>query len=234
MSLEYICKGQGKALLFLHGYLSCKESFINQINYFSKFYTVYAVDLSGFGKNPPLTKPYSLDDYILDLLLFIKEKNIKNFDIIAHSFGVRLVLKSQELRSLADKLVFTGGAGLKPKRSIKYYFKVYLYKLLKRLCPNGKRLNSFGSKEYKDLPLINKQSYVKIVNEHLDYTLTNIKNKTLIINGTLDSTTPKYMAKKMHKYVKGSVLIFIKDAGHFAFIDKANAFNIIVKEFLLK
>ena len=233
MSLEYVCKGKGKPLLLLHGYLSNKESFVNQIQYFSKYFLVYAVDLSGFGKNMPLQKAYSLDDYILDLLEFIKEKKLKNFNIIAHSFGARLVLKSKELRLLADKIVFTGGAGLKPKRTLKYYYKVYFYKLLKKIKPNSKRLANFGSAEYKTLSPIYKDSYTKIVNEHLDYTLKEINNKVLIINGKLDTTTPKYMAKKMKRRIKNSELVFLQGAGHFAFIDKPTIFNIIVKEFLL-
>ena len=191
MSLEYICKGKGKQLLLLHGYLSNKESFANQIDFFSKYFTVYAVDLSGFGKNPLLQKAYTLNDYLLDLLEFVKEKNLKNFNIIAHSFGVRLVLKSKELRGLADKIVFTGGAGLKPKRTLKYYYKIYSYKLLKKLCPNSKKLCGYGSAEYKTLSPIYKSSYVSVVNEHLDYTLKDITNKVLIINGKLDKTTPK-------------------------------------------
>jgi len=232
-NLKYICKGEGKPLVLLHGYLSCKESFVYQINYFSKFFKVYAIDLSGFGENEPLKTAYSLDDYIKDLLEFVNEKNLTNFHLIAHSFGARLVLKSRELRTKIDKLVLTGGAGLKPKRTLKYYFKVYEYKFVKKFFPHSKKLNSFGSSEYKTLSNVMKLSYTKIVNEHLDSFLNSVSNKTLIINGELDKTTPKYMAKKMHKRISGSSLVFIKKAGHFAFIDKANQFNYIVQEFLL-
>lgn len=234
MSFSFICKGQGKPLLLLHGYLSCKESFIYQINYFSKFFKVYAPDLSGFGNNPPLKKPYALQDYVDDLLNFIKEQNLVNFNVIAHSFGVRLVLKSKKLQALADKLVFTGGAGLKPKRNLFYYYKIYKYKFLKRFFPQSKSIKKCGSKEYQLLSPIMQKSYVLVVNEHLNYTLKNITNKTLIINGAKDKTTPKYMAKQFKKGIKNCHLIFIKKAGHFAFIDKQNQFNLQVNKFLLE
>ena len=47
----------------LHGYLSCKESFAKQISFFSRFMRVVAVDMSGFGKAPKMSTPYSLGDY---------------------------------------------------------------------------------------------------------------------------------------------------------------------------
>ena len=49
-------KGKGKALLFLHGYLSNKESFSAQIAYFSRFYRVIAIDFLGFGQSQPLDR----------------------------------------------------------------------------------------------------------------------------------------------------------------------------------
>jgi pimeloyl-ACP methyl ester carboxylesterase len=78
-----------------------------------------------------------------------------------------------------------------------------------------------------------KNSFVKIVNEHLDYTLNGIKNKTLIVFGENDKETPLYMADRLYKGIKGSKKIIIKNAGHFSFIDKPLRFNTEVREFLL-
>ena len=78
-----------------------------------------------------------------------------------------------------------------------------------------------------------KQSFVKIVNEHLDGYLSSVETQTLIINGSLDKETPLYMAKKLNKNIKNSKLIVFKGCGHFCFIDKPNKFNMEVKEFLL-
>ena len=77
------------------------------------------------------------------------------------------------------------------------------------------------------------KSFIKIVNEHLDYTLPKIKNQTLIVFGSEDKETPLYMAKKLHKNIKNSKLVIIKGAGHFCFIDNPNKFNLEVREFLL-
>ena len=78
-----------------------------------------------------------------------------------------------------------------------------------------------------------RQSYTKIVNTHQDGELDAIKNKTLIIFGKEDKSTPLYMAKKLNQKIKNSKLIIIEGAGHFAFIDKPQLFNVYLKEFLL-
>ncbi len=152
--------------------------------------------------------------------------------MLAHSFGGRIALRLANIDSRLDKLVLTGSAGLKPSRGIPYYFKVYSYKILKKILPQ-KMLRNFGSSEYKSLDGVMRQSYIKIVNTYQDGELDNIKNKTLIIFGKNDNSTPLYMAKKLNQKIKNSKLIIIEDAGHFAFVDKPLLFNVYIREFLL-
>ena len=214
----------------MHGYLSCKESFSRQIEFFSKSYRVIAPDLTGFGENPPLNFPYSLDDYCNDVLKLLDELNIKKYNIIAHSFGARIAIKLAPFDKRIDKIIITGGAGLKPKRSIKYYAKVYAYKFLKKIFKN-KDFSSFGSDDYKRLNQIEKLSFKKIINEHLDEYLPLIHNKTLLIYGKKDTETPVYMAKKFKKGIKNSKL-YLLNGNHFCFISNHDTFNKIAFDFL--
>ena len=188
--------------------------------------------MSGFGESKKLTTPFSLDDYVTEVRNFITTCNIDGYDILAHSFGGRIAMRLALNDCRAQKIVLTGSAGLKPKRKFSYYYKVYCYKILKRFLPT-KALKNFGSSEYKSLDEVMKKSYLKIVNEHQDKEVKDIKNPTLIIYGEKDSETPVYMAKRLNKYIKNSTLRIIKGAGHFAFIDNPFAFNLYLKEFLL-
>lgn len=219
--------------MFLHGYLADKNSFIYQLEFLSRDFDVYALDLKGFGENKGMEHPYSLDDYIRQVKEFCSLNGIVKPHVIAHSFGGRIALKlSSENPNFFDKMVLTGCAGLKPKRSIKYRLKVFIYKILKRFVKKEK-LARFFSSDYNALSPVMKESFKLIVNEHLDYTLPKIQNKTLLIFGKDDKQTPLYMAKKLLKGIKGSRLVVYKNAGHFAFIDKPFNFNMEVKEFLL-
>ena len=215
----------------MHGYLSNKESFNYQIEYFSRFFRVIAIDITGFGQSKKLPFAYSLNDYVLDIVSVIKELKLESFHLIAHSFGGRIAIRLANLNVGVNKLVLTGSAGLKPKRSLKYYFKIYYYKLIKKfLTEKGK--SKFGSKEYRLLSGYDKESYYKIVNEYLDGEINKIKCKTLIVFGENDLETPKYMAKKLSSDIINSSLYLIKGAGHFCFLEKPSEFNVIVNEFL--
>ena len=61
--VSYLQEGQGEDLVFLHGYLACKESFAYQIAYFSRFFRVTAFDFPGMGKSEPLASPWSVGEY---------------------------------------------------------------------------------------------------------------------------------------------------------------------------
>lgn len=174
--------------------------------------------------------PYSLDDYVKDVLKLINFLDIKKYHVIAHSFGGRIALKLATIDKRLDKIVITGGAGLKPKRKLNYYFKIYSYKLLKKFFKN-KDFSNFGSNDYKKLNEIEKLSFKKIINEHLDNLLPKISNKVLLIYGKKDSETPVYMAKKLNKNIKNSKL-FLLNGNHFCFITKHKTFNELTLNFL--
>lgn len=217
----------------MHGYLSSGASFSYQTGYFNKEFNVFAPDLVGFGANKDMEKPYSLDDYVDWVVDYIKENGIKKPSVVAHSFGARIVLKATyRYGDIFDKLVLTGAAGLKPKQTFKKVVKKSAFKVLKLVLPKEK-LKRFYSSDYLALSPIMKESFIKIVNEHLDYTLEKINNPTLLIFGDRDTETPLYMAKRLNKGIKDSELKIYKGAGHFCFIDKNYTFNREVREFLL-
>lgn len=219
--------------MFLHGYLSSGKSFYYQTRFFERDFNVYAPDLKGFGDNPDMPYPYALDDYVNEVKEFIYKKGLICPHVIAHSFGARIAIKAaSEDDRIFNKLVLTGAAGLKPKTTFKKAIKRAAYKTLKRFLPK-ERLTVFFSSDYNALSPVMRESFKKIVNEHLDDRLKEIKNPTLLVFGKNDKETPIYMAKRLNAGIAGSRLIVIDGAGHFCFIDKPNKFNMEVKEFLL-
>ncbi len=219
--------------MFLHGYLADKRSFSYQIPFFEKYFEVFAPDLKGFGENIGMEYPYSLSDYVEDVREYMDKNGIKKPSVIAHSFGGRVAIKSSRLYpDIFDKIVLTGSAGLKPKPTLKKTFKKICYKAVKPFL-KGKKPTLFFSKDYNLLSPVMKQSFCKIVSEHLDDSLKFIHNPTMIVFGKGDKETPVYMAYKLHKEIVDSKLLIIEDAGHFCFIDKPVIFNTEVKEFLL-
>ena len=231
--MNTIVEGSGKPLLFLHGYLSSKESFYYQIKYFSRWFTVYAPDLSGFKEND-LPYAYSLSDYAAETAKLIDEilrrSGEKSLSVVAHSFGARIVFKLSPYGKI-DKLVLTGAAGIKLRKKPSVIFKILLYKSIKRLF--HKEIESLGSADYRRLSPVMKESFKKIIAEDLTERIRSVSARTLIINGRLDKETPPKTAKALNDRIASSELVFIENAGHFCFIDRPDIFNLTVKEFLL-
>lgn len=214
--------------------MSFGKAFINQINFFSNDFNVYAPDLKGFGENKEMPYPYALSDYVRELKEYINENGIKKPFVIAHSFGGRVAIKAlSETPNLFSKLVLVSSAGLKPKTTIKKRFKKFLFNFLKKFIKKEK-LKCFYSSDYLALNPIMKESFKLIINEHLDGALDKINIPTLVVCGDKDKETPPYMAKKFNENIKNSKLLMLGGAGHFCFLDKPHKFNMEVKEFLLE
>ncbi len=237
MDYDYI-EGKGDIIFFLHGWGGDKNSFSIVKNQISKDCGLVFVSFVGFGNSPPPTKPYKLIDYVLDLKnLIIKIAKGKKVNIVCHSFGARVAVKLAVIYpELVDKLIIVDGAGLKPKRKLNYYLKVWKFKRLKNRVNKGKLdpkvLENYGSEDYKKLSDVMKKTFVNIVNEDLKNYYKAVTQKTLIFWGEKDTETPLYMAKKINKYINGSILYVVSYAGHFSYLDDADGFINCLNNFL--
>lgn len=224
-----IRRGRGKDLIFLHGYLSSKESFYPQIEYFSKFYRVTAFDFLGFGEAEPLERPFSVGDYADWTVNFLREEGIENPFVIAHSFGGRVAIKCLS-RGLFDRAVLCGCAGIIPKRTLKYRVRVGTYRFVKKFAPRYAE-KKFGSAEYRSLSPVMRESYKKIVNEDLRKDAEKIRRPVLFINGENDRETPLSSIEIYRNAIAGSKITVLRSAGHFAHLDNPLAFNLAAEEF---
>ena len=235
--MKYLKFGNSKNfIVFLHGWGADKNSFLWLKDYFQNFTTIF-VDFAGFGESTEPTKPYTVFDYVNDLKQLLDDFYIENLVLVGHSFGGRVAIKFSFLfqnNYKSFKLCLVESAGLKPKRGLKYYYKIYKYKFYKKLFPNSKKLSKFGSSDYKALSPVMKATFINVVNEDLACYAKYIIAKTIIIWGDKDKETKIYMAKKLKKLIKNSNLKIIKNAGHFSFLDKPFQFAIILDKFLNK
>ncbi len=230
MKLSYLQKGCGKDLLMLHGYLATKESFYPQIEYFSRFYRVTALDFLGFGNSGELTEPYSVSDYADWLCAALTQLQIQSPYVIAHSFGGRVAVKCLSRGNLFERAVLTGCAGIVPKRTLRYKLRVKTYRLVKKFAPRYAE-KKFGSSEYRSLSPVMRESYKKIVNEDLREDAKKIQVPVLFLYGDRDTETPLSSARVYHACVKDSRLRVLENCGHFAHLDNALAFNLAAEEF---
>ena len=188
--LSYLQRGEGKDMVFLHGYLSSKECFAAQTAYFSRFCRVTAIDFPGFGGAEPLAEAFSVADYAAWTKGALSALGVEKPHVVAHSFGCRVAVKlAAQDPDLFDKILLTGPAGIILRRGAGYRAKVGAYRLVKKIAPRFAERH-FGSAEYRTLSPLMRESYKKIVNEDLRGDARKIGNEVFIVEGREDSTTP--------------------------------------------
>lgn len=227
-----IIKGSGEPLVLLHGYMSSKEAFAGQIEFFSRYFTVCAPDLTGFGENAEMPYPYSLDDYVAEFLR-LTESLGGRVRVIAHSFGCRIALKAAATSNVIEKAALCGVAGLKPAFSFKRFIKKRSYALLKRFIPREVAEKLFFSADYRLAKGNLKQSFKAVTSEYLDGLLPSIKCPVFCLFGEKDKDTPPALLKRLKRGVPHCDGTVMRGCGHFCFIDNPAEFNLIVREFLL-
>ncbi len=248
LGIHYDKTGEGPPLLILHGWGSNAQVMLPVARQLSDRYTCYVPDLPGFGRTPAPDQPWHLDDYIRLTKQFIEYLE-EPVDVLVHSFGGRIILKllATEAPSYVNRILITGGAGLKPQRGWHYYFRSYTAKILKapfQILPGPLRERGLsrlrntslwkllGSSEYQQLEGVMRQTFINIVNEHLDPFLPDIKKEMLLIWGEADTATPLDQARRMERKIEWASLVTIPDAGHYAFMDQPFRFNTIAREYL--
>lgn len=242
MNIFYKKAGSGKKVVLLHGWGCKADTLLAVFKYLSMKYEVYALDFPGFGQSDPPDKPWDVTDYMNMLVKFFDKLGIDKASLIGHSFGGRVsILFSSHYPGRIEKVVLTGSAGIIPKRTFKYYFKVYKFKLMKKIylmvskgadieAKLDKFYKKYGSKDYQESGIL-RQTFVKVVNQDLRPYLHKIKAPTLLIWGDQDQDTPLYFAHIMEKEIPDAGLVVFKGAGHYAYLEKINDFNIIVDRF---
>ncbi len=242
VDFHYTVEGEGHPIVLMHGW-GCDHSTLASIErVLSPSMKVYNVDFPGFGKSSEPETVWGVEEYTRLIEIFIEKESIENPVLLGHSFGGRVgILYSS--RNVVRKLILVDAAGVKPKRSLKYYVKVYSYKAMKRLLPlvfgdtKGRELidryrGKSGSSDYNNSTPKMRAILSKVVNEDLKSVLPEIKCPALLVWGKNDTATPLRDAEIMERLIPDAGLVAFDGAGHYSFLENPYQFAAVIKSFL--
>lgn len=247
LKIDYETVGEGKNVLLLHGWGCTKEIFASVTRELQKTMRVTALDFPGFGKSDMPPETFGVPEYMEVTAEFIRQAGLTGTDVICHSFGGRVgIMLAAKYPELAGKIVFTGSAGFVKKRTLKYYIRIYKFKLMKKIGKKkwikkllkkfgmdvDKDMKNAGSPDYRALPESMKKVFVRVINKDLREYLKDIKSPSLLIWGENDAETPLSFGKLMEGKIIDAGLVVLPNAGHYAFLDQYARFITIVKHFL--
>lgn len=232
----------GIPILLLHGW-GCNLTTLASIRKIveTKMHA-FTLDFPGFGHStePPTT--WGVEEYTRLIEEFCQRLSIERPVLLGHSFGGRVSILMSS-RTPVSKVVLVDAAGVRPRHSLKWYAKVYSYKLAKRMYPlifGKKRAQAKieaararrGSSDYNNATPRMRAILSKCVNEDLRAVMPSIKAPTLLIWGENDTATPLGDAKIMERLIPDAGLVSFPGCGHYSFLDNPRQFAAVLRSFL--
>jgi pimeloyl-ACP methyl ester carboxylesterase len=237
--------GQGAPVVLMHGW-GCSSSTLASISAIATGLgrPVLNVDFPGFGASTEPPEVWGIEQYTaaMEKLLALEGMDTADVTLLGHSFGGRVgILYSS--RHAVGKLILVDAAGVKPRRSLKYYIKVYSFKAQKRLLHLllghdraekilDRRRAKVGSSDYAGASPRMRAILSRVVNEDLTGVMPSIKAPTLLIWGENDTATPLADARLMERLIPGAALVSFPGCGHYSFLDNPGQFAAVVSSFL--
>lgn len=238
IQIHYVQEGSGKDIVLLHGWGQNTEMMQPVMDHLKNTHRVFALDFPGFGQSEDPKVPYGVPEYAQLLRSFIVQLGIETPIFIGHSFGCRVAIHYGSTYPV-EKMILTGAAGLRSKRALGYYLRVYAFKTLKWCCRllNMKQLEEklrkyFGSSDYKNTSGVMRSTFVKVVNDDVKPLLGKLTMPVLLIFGDRDDQTPLWMGETMEKLIPNAGLAIFEGSGHYAYLEQLARFLKVCDVFL--
>ena len=252
--INYSKKGQGGSIVLIHGFCENGSMWNHFQSVLSEKYTVYSIDLPGFGESEPLDSSFSLLDVAQRLIDWADRESIEKACWIGHSLGGYVAL---EVLHNAPQMV--SGLGLfhssayadsdenkvKRDKAIDFLEKHPIEKFISPFIPSlfdTGRVKELES-EVKAAMKIGLQTkkeaaigFTLAMRERADHfnTWSEADIPLLYIGGTADSRVPVDIAEshiESGHHVDGYIL---KNVGHMGMYEDPNHCLQIINDYLLK
>lgn len=209
--IHYQTWGRGEPFVFIHGWGGTVGSLTPLAKLFANSHKSFLIDLPGFGESENPQNDWSVKEYAVIILEFVKKLKLKKINYFGHSFGGALGISiAANSPDIISSLILCAPSY---KREIN---RSSLAKLLNWLPKPVKKIlyQIFfpDSDLYKYFHL--ESNFRKIVREDLTPILSKIKTKTLILWGEKDLQTPQDDAQELKKKIKDSKLKTFSEYGH--------------------
>ncbi|OGG26761.1 hypothetical protein A2960_01145 [Candidatus Gottesmanbacteria bacterium RIFCSPLOWO2_01_FULL_39_12b] len=214
-------------ILILHGWNLNAIKYDPLITEFKKRgFEVACFDLPGFRCTTSLQSPYTIADYGIYIIDYLKKLKYKEVIVIGHSFGGRVgIYLSLNFPETVKALIITGTPGLGADLTIKEEIYLLAAKTGKKIfsIPHLSNLQDLarrvlykfvGSYDYYKTQGVLRETFKNIIAYRLEPFLDKITQPTLIVWGEEDKIVPVKVAYGMNRLIKNSKIVIIPKSRH--------------------
>ena len=220
--LHYTRQGSGPPLLLLHGNGEDGGYFVRQTEYFSRHYTVYALDTRGHGRSPRGAGPFTMARFAQDLLDFMDEQKLERAHLLGFSDGGNIALTFALAHQERIRRLVLNGANLSPA-GVKAHVQIPIV-LGWRIASLFARRNPQARQNAEILGLMVKEPHINPA------ALSALRVPTLVIVGTRDMIRDRHTQSIAASLPNARLERIPGD--HFIAAKNPEAFNRAVEAFL--
>jgi len=247
--LYYDEAGAGPPLLFVHGLGSSGRDWFGQVPHFADRYRVVRLDLRGHGRSERAPGPYSIPQFARDVAVALRRLDAAPAHVVGLSMGGMVGL---ELAASAPQLVRSLVAANSPADTrLRTWGDVWFY-ASRRLAVQvlgmrrvgqliADRLFAKPSQETLRQEFVRRwrendaQAYLWSVDAIMGWSvldrLSRITTPTLLVSSDQDYTTVSEK-NRIVAHLPNGTLAVVEDARHALPVEKPDAFNALVDDFL--
>ncbi len=220
-------EGAEQAIVFVHGYAGCAETWEYQINHFAHSYRVIAPDLRGHGQSDAPFTAYTMDELTEDIETIAQFLQLPDrFVLAGHSFGGSICVEyANAFPHRLDKLILISTAGEYPlPRSASL-----LARVPTAAIRPWWRFRPRWNAEIHVLKRMMLNNMRKWQGWHL---LRNIRTPTLVITGERDRYFPRRVFDDVAQMVPGAEVVDVGASKHKVQLERYQAVNRAIERFI--
>ena len=229
-AVHYRVEGNGEPLILIHGLGGSSGWWVRNVAFLSRYFTVYTVDLPGFGTMRRCPAPFSVNGAVAWLRTLLDALKLEQVSLIGHSMGGLIsAIFAAEYPDRLNRLVLAAPAITMPSTRIASYFLPLARETLRVEW-------SFWKILIWDTARAGFSTSLRAARDLLGYKMSHefsrITTPCFLIWGELDPLVPPSLGRDLQRKIRGSELRVLKGAGHVLMYDHAEEFNAAVLEFL--
>lgn len=228
--VHYRVEGNGEPLVLVHGLGGSTGWWVRNVGFLSRYFTVYTVDLPGFGAMRRCPAPFSVNGAVAWLQTLLDALGLEKVSLIGHSMGGLIsAIFAAECPKRLNRLVLAAPAITMPSTRIAAYFLPLARETLRIEPSFWKILIWDGARAGFSTSL---RAARDLLRYKMNDEFSRIATPCLLIWGELDPLVPVTLGRDLREKIPGSQLRVLKGAGHVLMYDHAEEFNSAVLQFL--
>ena len=248
--IYYEVEGEGTPLVMIHGASQDTLSWHDNIQYFSRNYQVFAIDLPGHGKSAlikgrPTTTTKEFADYVWG---FIKTLKIEQPILIGHSMGagIGVFVSIDHPNDIRGVVAIDGGAAFSGPIGVHYqpellqnveanptdWLEMMFHSVLGRTTPEDRR-KEMAFDATRCSPYVAFSDLLTYTSFNLNERIDQVKVPVYYIMGEDDWSTTPEMAEETSKRLKVKTdIVVLKGIGHIPHWEQPDKFNKVLESML--